>query len=91
MPLRLLILIVFQKLIDGVCLDTLLDCLCIGIQIRLCIRWSRNLSEHFGVMNGVRQGCILSPCLYNICMDDLTTALNKCDTGRIIGNANIKH
>ena len=27
------------------------------------IRWSGNLSEHFGVTNGVRQGGILSPYL----------------------------
>ena len=58
--------VLFQKLIDGVCLDTLLDCLYIGIQIRLCIRWSGNLSEHFCVTNGVRQGDILSPYLFNI-------------------------
>ena len=29
--------ILFQKLIDGECLDILLDCLYIGIRIRLCV------------------------------------------------------
>ena len=32
----------------------------------MCIRWSGKLSEHFGVTNGVRQGGILSPHLFNI-------------------------
>ena len=32
----------------------------------MCVRWSNNLSEQFGVTNGVKQGGILSPYLFNI-------------------------
>ena len=49
------------------------------------------MSEHFGVINGVRQGGILSPYLFNVYMDDLTIALNKCNTGCVIGSTTINH
>ena len=58
--------ILFQKSIDWVCLDILLDCLYIGTLIRLL---SGDLSEHFGVTNGVTQGGILLLYLFNnICI-----------------------
>ena len=82
--------ILFQKLIDRP-----------GYFVRLliywysnqtmCKRWSGKLSEHFGITNGVRQGGILSPHLFNICMDDLTIALNKCNTGCVICSTTINH
>ena len=35
------------------------------------VRWSGILSHGFHVANGVRQGGIMSPYLFNIYMDDL--------------------
>ena len=35
-------------------------------------------SETYEVFNGVKQGCILSPCLFNLVMQDLQKMLIKC-------------
>ncbi len=41
--------------------------------------WRGVYSEAFKVTNGVRQGGILSPLLFNV--DDLSAKLNKCKVG----------
>ena len=35
------------------------------------MRWGSIISESFNVSNGVRQGGILSPCLFNLYMDEV--------------------
>ncbi len=45
------------------------------------VRWGAQFSEPFLVSNGVRQGGILSPYLFNIYMDDLSTELNYLTVG----------
>ena len=84
--------ILFQKLIDRGVPGYIVRLLIYWYSNQtMCIRWSGKLSEHFGVTNGVRQGGILSPYLFNIYMDDLTIALNKCNTGCVIGSTTINH
>ena len=39
---------------------------------QMCIRWGGTYSTSFNVSNGVRQGSILSPYLFNIYSDDLS-------------------
>ena len=41
-------------------------------------RWGSSVSEPFHVSNGVRQGGILSPFLFNLYMDGLSDNLNAC-------------
>ncbi len=41
------------------------------------VRWAGVLSQPFGVGNGVRQGGILSPYLFNVYMDGLSDSLNE--------------
>ena len=41
----------------------------------MCIRWGNTLSSLFSVSNSVKQGGILSPALFNIYMDGLSTSL----------------
>ena len=40
-----------------------------------CVNTGENLTEKFRINQGVKQGCILSPLLFNIFVSDLTNAL----------------
>ena len=51
----------------------------------MCVRWGGSVSSKCTVSNGVRQGGILSPFLFNVYMDDLSVNLKKCPTGCIAG------
>ena len=55
------------------------------------VRWGKLLSSPFTVSNGVRQGGILSPFLFNVYMDELSTWLNKLSIGCAVGNLRINH
>ena len=41
------------------------------------IRWGNTVSSSSHVTNGVKQGVIISPVLFNVYMDDLSTSLNN--------------
>ena len=58
---------------------------------KMQVKWGNVTSSHFAVSNGVRQGGILSPILFNIYMDYLSKELNKCNTGCLIGNSVVNH
>ena len=55
------------------------------------IRWCNKFSAPFTVSNGVRQGSILSPLLFNIYLNDLSDILNKCKVGCIVNDVLINH
>ena len=50
------------------------------------IKWDNSLSEPFNVCNGVRQGSVLSPWLFNVYMDNLLGDLRYSGVGAKIGN-----
>ena len=56
-----------------------------------CVKWDNVLSAPFCVSNGVRQGGILSPMLFNVYMDDLSKKLKECKTGCVVGESIINH
>jgi hypothetical protein len=52
----------------------------------VCVRWNRTISEKFYVSNGVRQGGILSPLLFNVYMNNLSFQLNSLPIGCVLQN-----
>ena len=57
----------------------------------LCIRWGAEMSPYFTIFNGVRQGGILSPSLFAVYMDDLSSLLNISRIGCHIDDVCINH
>ena len=55
------------------------------------VGWGHCISNSFNVTNGVRQGRVLSPQLFNVYIDGLSDILNKSTIGSSIGNFNINH
>ena len=60
-------------------------------QQQMNIRWGNTVSSSFHVTNGVKQGGIISPVLFNVYMDDLSTSLNNSGIGGHIGEKTINH
>ena len=57
----------------------------------MCIRWGDAYSAKFKVTNGVRQGGILSPYIFNVYVDELSEELNKCNVGCNLNRHLINH
>ena len=58
---------------------------------RVFVRWGDTCSTSFCVTNGVKQGGIISPMLFNLYMDDLSLMLNCSGIGGYIGTSFINH
>ena len=52
----------------------------------ICVGWGEQLSHKFHMQNGIRQGSILSPYLFNVFMDELNIKLNQSNLGCHIAN-----
>jgi exonuclease III len=57
----------------------------------MCIRWGSVKSEYFNVNNGVRQGGVLSPFLFNVYMNDLSVRLESLPCGLSYGFRKLNH
>ena len=55
------------------------------------VRWGDTISTQFMVTNGVKQGRVISPILFNVYMDDLSTALNSSGIRGYFGRAFLNH
>ena len=73
----------FEKLIQRHVPDCLLlHALCNWYgKLYSCVRWNGMLSEYFVVRQGVRQGGVLSPFLFNVYVDDLLNELEMNGIG----------
>ena len=56
-----------------------------------CIRWGSQYSGCFAATNGVRQGGVLSPALFNCYMDDLSNVLLQSKLGCNINGLYVNH
>ena len=50
------------------------------------VKWNGSYSEQFSVSNGVRQGAVLSPILFNIYMDELISLIKRDGVGCWMGS-----
>ena len=57
----------------------------------LCVKWGDSLSEFFSVSNGIKQGGILSPKLFNIYVDVLSQGLTSKPVGCSCNGKIINH
>ena len=46
------------------------------VDIISCVRVGNDVSEWFPVNAGLRQGCVMSPCLFNVYMDGVVRQVN---------------
>ena len=82
----------FTKLIDRGCPSFIVRILYYWYRTqKFTVRWCCSFSEFFTVSNGVKQGGILSPHLFNVYMDDLSVNLNKLQIGCLYAGTIMNH
>jgi len=55
------------------------------------VKWGTNYSSPFAVINGVRQGGVLSPYLFAVYLDELSIQLGSARVGCTVGNMVVNH
>ena len=57
----------------------------------IVIRWGSILTSPFKISNSIRQGGLLSPFLFNLYLDSLSSNLNKSKVGCVVGSVLVNH
>ena len=82
----------FSKLIKRKLPKVIIRLLLVWYRTQSCIiRWGNVHSKPFSVSNGVRQGGILSPLLFNIYMNELSLQLMSLRTGCNVNGIQMNH
>ena len=55
------------------------------------VKWGSQFSGSFGVTNGIKQGGLISPYLFNVYMDDLSRRLGETSVGCFVGDVCVNH
>ena len=58
-------------------------------KVKSCVRGQDSLTNLFSCYLGVRQGCLLSPLLFTLFLNDLDSKINAVSTGVRLGDRNI--
>ena len=84
--------LLFKKLIDKrIPLFIIKLLVCWYSTQQMHIRWGNTTTSSFFVSNGVKQGGIPSPILFNVYMDQLSVKLNASNIGGDIGGVLVNH
>ena len=57
--------------------------------VECAVRINGELSSWFGVNNGVKQGCLLSPTLFAVYLNDLAEGINGLNHGVTMGEEQV--
>ena len=78
--------IIFKKLIQRNLPAIIVRCLAFIYQQQASwVKWGEANSSPFGILNGTRQGSVLSPCIFSIYMDELLQELRHLGVGCHVG------
>ena len=82
----------FRKLLDHNIPILAVRLLCVWYSSQqFSVQWGCKMSDSFYVSNGVWQGGILSPFLFNVYIDDLSIGLNRLKVGCNFNGVSVKH